>query len=75
VARGSEVNAPAGNNHAGVVRGGAGGTEPRGKGNFCYVMIDSSIFLLISSLITKCRHSYEKNSNVRREGRRIRKKT
>jgi hypothetical protein len=64
------------NNHVGVVivGGGCGLSypEPRGKGIFYYVMIH--LFLLISNLITKCRHSYS-NSNVRREGWRLIKKT
>jgi hypothetical protein len=45
--------------------------EPCGNGNFYYVMI--LLFLLISNLITKYRHSYS-DSHVRSEGRRIRKK-
>jgi hypothetical protein len=40
------------------------------KGFFYYVMI--LLFLLISNLITKCRHSYL-DSNVRRDGRDLQK--
>jgi hypothetical protein len=43
VVRGCDADALAGNNHDGVIVVG-GETGPRGKGNFYYVMIDTSIF-------------------------------
>jgi hypothetical protein len=75
VVRVSNADAPVGNNHARVIRGGGGCRqscpEPCGKGSFYYVII--LLFLLMSNLITKCRHSYS-DSQVKREGRRIRRK-